>query len=364
MGRRFRWSGAAGVLACAALAAAAGTAVAQEAPPGPGSEPLAAQESPPARGPVVAQFRSARAITYGDRARVAGRIAPAAARTRVVLERRRGARWVPLATVSTDARGRFGADLPLRSTVALRARPVAGPAQADGAPGPVRTVSVRRRVVVDVSTHEYESIAGRPFAVRGAVVPSRNGEGVLVEGSRNGGAWLVLGRMRVRDGRVSGAVTPRAGGHWRFRLSAPGRPGAGEGSASRPTAPRRVFEANPHAVPASSPRFLVQKISEAHLYYYESGQLVRVLPVVFGKPSTPTPIGNFRVYSRTAGPGPAFGPLALWYYGNYGIHGTNQEHLLRRSWRYFSKGCTRNFNANIYWLWDRVPVGTPVRNIR
>ena len=59
-----------------------------------------------------------------------------------------------------------------------------------------------------------------------------------------------------------------------------------------------------------------------------------------------------------------FGPYALWSHGNYGIHGTNQPELLTREWRYFSAGCTRNTNENILWLWPRVPVGTPVRNIR
>ncbi len=51
------------------------------------------------------------------------------------------------------------------------------------------------------------------------------------------------------------------------------------------------------------------------------------------------------------------------YHGNYGIHGTNQEYLLDDPWRYYSHGCHRNYNVNILWLWDRVPVGTPVRNI-
>jgi lipoprotein-anchoring transpeptidase ErfK/SrfK len=124
-----------------------------------------------------------------------------------------------------------------------------------------------------------------------------------------------------------------------------------------------VFGANPHGVPASAPHYLVQAISETHLYYYQRGKLRRVLPVVFGKPSTPTPIGSFRVYSKTTGPSAAFGPLVLWYHRGYGIHGTNQEHLLALPPRYYSHGCTRNYNDNIRWLWPLVPVGTPVRNI-
>ncbi|MEQ9337021.1 MAG: L,D-transpeptidase, partial [Miltoncostaeaceae bacterium] len=205
----------------------------------------------------------------------------------------------------------------------------------------------------------YESIAGRPFTVTGSVVPARDGERVLLEGSRNGRAFQPLARMVVRKGRVSGAVRPDEGGRWRFRL----RTDEARSDRSDATAPRRVFDANPHRVPASEPVYIVQKLSEAQLYYYERGHLARVFPVVFGKPSTPTPVGTFRVYSKTPGPGPAFGPLAMWYHGNYGIHGTNQEYLLGRSWRYYSAGCTRNYNANIIWLYDRVPIGTPVRTL-
>jgi hypothetical protein len=355
MGNVTRMTWVAGTLVCAGLLAA-GPAAGQEAPPGGAPEEISAPSAPVA--PVVASFRATGSLLYGEPAVVSGRIAPAA-RTRVVIERLQGAAWRPLATTTTDARGRFRAELPVRRSASIRARA----ALSGAAPGPRKTVPARRKAVVSVSTHPYESIAGRPFAVTGAVVPARDGETAVLEGSVNGRPYVPLARLRVRDGRVAGTVTPTGGGTWRFRLNATGERAAGDEALSQPTAPRKVFSANPHGVPVSAPVYLVQKISEMHLYYYESGQLVRVFPVVFGKPSTPTPTGSYRVYSKTAGPGAAFGPLVLWYYRGYGIHGTNQEHLLDDPWRYYSKGCTRNYNANIYWLWDRVPVGTPVRNL-
>jgi lipoprotein-anchoring transpeptidase ErfK/SrfK len=133
---------------------------------------------------------------------------------------------------------------------------------------------------------------------------------------------------------------------------------------SGPAARLSVYGRNPHGIPSDADHYIVQAINEMKLYYYEDGRLRRVLPVVFGAPGTPTPSGRYRVYSKGAGPGPAFGPLVLWYHRGYGIHGTNQEYLLGRSWRYYSHGCTRNYNDNIRWLWPRVPVGTPVLNIR
>lgn len=310
----------------------------------------------PVDGVHVSSFRAPGVVTYGERASVSGRVAPRAA-VPVTIERFTGDAWTRLVTVRSDARGRFAAQLPLRRGGSLRAT-VTG---ADGVvlPGPRKNITVRRKASLTVTAARYEAISGRPFAVTGAVVPAKRGERVVLEGSRDGRAYRPIARFRLTNGRVSGTITPPRGGTWRFRLTAAGDTPA----ASTATAAQRVFDTNPHGVPASAPKYLVQKISEAQLYYYERGRLVRVLPVVFGKPSTPTPVGSFRVYSKTVGPGPAFGPLAMWYHRGYGIHGTNQEYLLERSWRYYSHGCTRNYNVNIYWLWDRVPVGTPVRNL-
>ena len=158
---------------------------------------------------------------------------------------------------------------------------------------------------------------------------------------------------------MNGAVRLPSAGRWRIQLVARGRKGVDRTGTAR-SSTRTFHGRNPHSVPASAPHYIVQARREARLYYYEKGQLMRVLPVVFGKPSTPTPVGNFRVYAKTPGPSIVFGPWALWYHGNYGIHGTNQEHLLRQDWRYFSAGCTRNYNDNIVWLYERVPVGTPI----
>jgi lipoprotein-anchoring transpeptidase ErfK/SrfK len=213
-----------------------------------------------------------------------------------------------------------------------------------------------------VRATEYQQIAGHAFHATGRVAPAVAGEMGVIEGSVNGGKYRPLTRVALRSGKVRANVTPTRGGRWRFRLVVAPRPGVDSGGVGTAAA-MTVAGVNPHDIPASAPNYLVQKIGEASLYYYQHGKLVRLFPVVFGKPSTPTPIGSFNVYSKTAGPSAAFGPLVLWYYRGYGIHGTNQEYLLAHSWRYYSHGCTRNYNANILWLWGRIPVGTPVRNI-
>ncbi len=319
--------------------------------------PAAAQDAPGT--PAVAEFTAQRSIAIGQRVTVRGRIAPAT-RMKVRIERRRpNYTWEPIATLTSDAKGRFSARLPLRRSARLRASvTIAGVRQ----PGPQRrNVAVRRRAQITLGARE-EEIAGRPTPVRGRVWPARPGEKVLVQAVR-GRTKVNLTRLRVRPGgRVSGTVRLPSAGRWRLQLVARGRKGVDRTATAR-SAARTFHGRNPHSVPRSAPHYIVQARQEARLYYYERGQLVRVLPVVFGKPSTPTPVGSFRVYAKTPGPSVVFGPWALWYHGNYGIHGTNQEHLLREDWRYFSAGCTRNYNDNIVWLYERVPVGTPVRNL-
>jgi hypothetical protein len=307
----------------------------------------------------VASFRAPSSVEIGRHVEISGRVAPVAA-VPVLIERLDAGAWAPLATVRSRRDGRFAAKLPLRRPGSLRAslETPAGTLVSSRR----RFVGVRRRVALRVRATEYRQIAGHPFRATGRLFPAVKGETAVIEGSVDGGRYRPLARVRVRSGVVRSTFRPPRGGRWRFRLAAAPRPGIDSGGAAT-AAPLNVAGTNPHGVPESLPHYLVQKIGEASLYYYQHGRLVRLFPVVFGAPSTPTPIGSFRVYSKTAGPSPAFGPLVLWYHRGYGIHGTNQEYLLARSWRYYSHGCTRNYNANILWLWGRVPVGSPVKNI-
>lgn len=318
---------------------------------------VAAQAAP--AGLHVASFRAPTSLELGQRAAVSGRVSPAAA-VPVAVERLEGGTWQTLVTLTTSAKGRFAARLPLARTSNLRV----SVQLADGtiSSSRRRSVALRRRVSLTVTSAPLENISGRPFTASGAVAPAAPGEKVALQGSVNGRAYRAITTAPVRSGRIHVRFTPPSGGAWRFRIAVDPTPGRDAGGSA--TTPRmQVYGSNPHGVPASAPNYLVQKISEFHLYYYQYGKLRRVFPVVFGKASTPTPVGRFAVYSKTAGPNSAFGPLVLWYDRGYGIHGTNEEYLLAQSVRSFSHGCTRNYNANILWLWPRVPVGTPVINI-
>lgn len=314
-------------------------------------------------GPGDAQivgFTASKSVDFGERVKMTGRVVPAQlAQVRVERLGRAGG-WVAWATVRTDAKGRFSAAVPLQSSATVRARVMGIDAETTG---PERAVKVRRSVGISWQVDPTEAIAGRPISVEARVRPARLGEKVVIEGTR-GKIWRTLSRPTMKPGGSASAfVRLPAGGKWRLRARAGGMTGVdAEGAAV--SSPITVHGSNPHGVPRSSGSHIVQAINEFQLYYYEKGKLRRVLPVVYGAPSTPTPSGRYRVYSKTPGPGPAFGPLVMWYYRGYGIHGTNQENLLSHTNRFYSHGCTRNYNENIRWLYPRVAVGTPVWNVR
>jgi L,D-transpeptidase-like protein len=308
----------------------------------------------------VSTFRGPTSVVAGERAAVVGRVAPPAA-TRVVVQRLLPSGvWTPLATLQAGPDGRFAGALPLKESVTLRA---SVPTAAGGLfAGPQRTIGLRRALDLTVVPRPFRAIAGQPLDVLVRVRPATAGEMLRLEGSA-GGPFRLLRRLRIgADGAARATLTVPSGGRWRFRVSASAEHGLNEGGDAT-SAPLPIYGLNPHGVPANASHYIVQVIHETQIYYYEDGRLIRVFPVVFGKPSTPSPVGSFRVYAKGPGPRAAFGPLVLWYHGGFGIHGTDEEYLLAREWRYYSHGCTRNYNANILWLWPHVPVGTPVVNL-
>jgi hypothetical protein len=106
------------------------------------------------------------------------------------------------------------------------------------------------------------------------------------------------------------------------------------------------------------------------LTLYRAGKEVFRTSVGIGKPSTPTPTGQFYVRDRlTAYASPEYGPLAFgtsarsayetdWPAGGFiGIHGTDQPQLIPGR---VSHGCIRLRNAAILKLGKLMPIGTPV----
>lgn len=97
------------------------------------------------------------------------------------------------------------------------------------------------------------------------------------------------------------------------------------------------------------------------LTLFKGNEVYKVYKVAVGKPSTPTPTGNFRIINKSLNPGGPFG--ARWLglnapYGDYGIHGTNNPSSIGKN---ISNGCIRLFNNNVIELSNLVSIGTPVK---
>jgi L,D-transpeptidase ErfK/SrfK len=118
-------------------------------------------------------------------------------------------------------------------------------------------------------------------------------------------------------------------------------------------------------------RHIVVSIPDHKLALVEGDKVVRVYDVPVGKPSTPSPQGEFRVVSRMPNPtwyGPHVvvppgktNPLGTRWMGlsirGFGIHGTSMPNSIGKS---ASHGCIRMRNRDVEELFELVPVGTPV----
>jgi hypothetical protein len=106
------------------------------------------------------------------------------------------------------------------------------------------------------------------------------------------------------------------------------------------------------------------------LALYSRGHRLFSAPVGVGKPSTPTPTGNYWIREKFVvdPPDPFYGPYAFgtadystlseWPHGGIvGIHGTNEPWLIPGR---PSHGCIRMLDSDISRLWGMLPVGTPV----
>jgi L,D-transpeptidase ErfK/SrfK len=143
-----------------------------------------------------------------------------------------------------------------------------------------------------------------------------------------------------------------------------------------------------HIVPTELRQGFVINLPELLLYYFVNGTCQRRYSLAVGKPSWPTPTGNYKIVEKRKNPtwnvplsiqeemdeegmkviekvppGPK-NPLGKYFMGTsadgVGIHATN------RPWSvgyYVSHGCMRMLPSEIAKLFPQVPVGTPVKII-
>jgi L,D-transpeptidase catalytic domain len=220
------------------------------------------------------------------------------------------------------------------------------------------SVTVRPILTLTASAEVWQ---GQNVTLHGSLRPLGSGTQVTIE-RRSGGAWQTWSKVKL-SASSSFSVAVKASRPGKLIVRAVKISDDAFGAAFSPSRRVKVRDGNPYGVPTSYAHFIVVDISQYKLYYHEHGLVVRVFPCVTGKPSTPTPLGQWAVYEKQWAPGGQYGAAALWYHGPYGIHGTDQPGLLSRFPRNYSHGCTRLYKQDILWLYAHCPVGTPVRNV-
>jgi lipoprotein-anchoring transpeptidase ErfK/SrfK len=138
------------------------------------------------------------------------------------------------------------------------------------------------------------------------------------------------------------------------------------------SAASQQISAGPQSMqPVATGRLIVVSIPDRKLVLMEGGSVKRVYPVAVGKPSTPSPAGQYTIVRRVSnptyshggkvvGPGPR-NPVGSRWMGlsakGYGIHGTNEPNSIGKA---ASHGCIRMGKANLEELFELVQVGDAV----
>ncbi|KNY29416.1 L,D-transpeptidase [Pseudobacteroides cellulosolvens] len=95
------------------------------------------------------------------------------------------------------------------------------------------------------------------------------------------------------------------------------------------------------------------------LSLFNDNNLIKHYPVAVGKPSTPTPHGNWTITKKGLW-GAQFGGHFMQLsvpWGIYGIHGTDKPWSISQA---VSHGCVRMYSNDAAELYNLVPIGTPV----
>ena len=121
-------------------------------------------------------------------------------------------------------------------------------------------------------------------------------------------------------------------------------------------------------------RVIVVSLEDRKLAFIEGGQVKKIYTVAVGKPSTPSPVGTFKIERRVANPvyhhdgktvlpGPG-NPVGTRWMGlnlaGYGIHGTNEPKSIGKA---ASHGCIRMKKVDLEEFYNLVAVGDTVELI-
>lgn len=115
-----------------------------------------------------------------------------------------------------------------------------------------------------------------------------------------------------------------------------------------------------HLAQASSNWFIKVNLWNNSISISNNGEIIKEFNISAGQKDTPTPVGYYKIINKSKDWGGGFGTRWLGInvpWGTYGIHGTNRPYLIGQN---VSHGCLRMKNKDVEWVYDHIPVGTPV----
>ncbi|TYQ13214.1 UNVERIFIED_CONTAM: hypothetical protein Cloal_4276 [Acetivibrio alkalicellulosi] len=128
--------------------------------------------------------------------------------------------------------------------------------------------------------------------------------------------------------------------------------------------PNLIFVGQPLFIPIfdiSRERYSIEIDTEKRiLKLLSNGTFKKQYPVAVGKPSTPTPLGNWTITKKALW-GEQFGGYFMQLsvpHGTYGIHGTDKPWSIGQA---VSGGCIRMYSSDAKKLYNTITIGTPVR---
>ena len=313
---------------------------------GPAAAAVPTTLTPPTVAPAV--------VVYPGSAVVSGTVSVPGAVVSLLSSPAGQAVWTPVGLTTATAAGAFS--FSVAPPVSTDYRVTCDDAQAD--------VSLGVRPLITTSFPASLWLGGT-VSLRGVVAPEHTSGTVAIERLVDG-AWQPVGTAALAaDSSFSLRWKPDAFGFIRLRV----RMDADADHAAGASRVKMVIvnRPNAHRVPYRYAHYIVIVRHEYRLYYYEHGALVRGFNVALGRPGYRTPLGSYSIYGKRKPAGGPLGACAMFYrrLGGIAIHGTDQPYLIRRPVpRDFSHGCARMLNSQVLWLYDRVPVGTRVHNLR